>query len=695
MAIVQSRLDDASQRERLLTMLLGELNGMVYLCRVDRFWTMEFISQGCQGLTGYAPEDLLYNRRLPFAEVIHPDDRQLVWESIDAAIAESRSFSLEYRILHADGGERWVWERGRGLGEGLIHGFIQDISERHEREIRLARAEERYRSIFENATEGIFQSTAEGHYLEVNRALARIYGYPSPGAMIDSLRDIGQQLYLKPERRLEFIRQMRAQGELVNFESEVRRRDGTVIWISENAHEVRDPAGELLYYEGTVEDITERKAYEALIAHQATHDTLTNLPNRNLMLERIQQAIRAADREQSGLAVVFIDLDHFKHVNDSLGHSAGDELIREIAERLRRCVRESDTVARIGGDEFVLLLVDGHRDPAMVSAAVSRVLEAIEKPCQISGCEYLITCSLGVSLYPRDGREAETLLKHADLAMYEAKASGRNAIRFFTPSLDHSLVQRMRMEQELRQSIHDDSFELYYQPRFCVDSRQLTGAEALIRWHRQGCSRPVLPSSFIPLAEEAGLINPIGSWVVAAACRQLRCWLDEEVPVVPVAVNLSARQFQQGGLVEWVAECLSRYRLPSSLLVLEVTESCLAVDEENFLKTLRALRSLGMAIAMDDFGTGYSNMHSLRTMPLDALKIDRSFIMGVETNERDRAIYRAMVAMAQHLGLRVIAEGVESPGQYEFLRDIGCHEVQGFCFSRPLTAVNFERLILR
>ena len=676
-------------------MLLSELDGMVYLCRLDERWTLEFVSQGCRELTGYPPEDLLLNQRLAFADIIHRDDRDRVWRTVNEAMMANQSFALEYRVVRADGSERWVWERGRGLGKGLIHGFIQDITERHQRELKLTEAEQRYRSIFENATEGIFQSTPDGHYLEVNQALARIYGYPNPGEMIASLRDIGQQLYLDCQRREEFVRLMREQRELINFESEVHRRDGTIIWISENAHEVRDGNGELRYYEGTVEDITERKAYEKLIAHQATHDNLTNLPNRTLMLDRIQEGIRLADRDHSGLAVVFVDLDHFKHVNDSLGHNAGDEMIRLIAGRLRRCVRDHDTVARLGGDEFVLLLADTQRGSDQASAAVQRVLQAIQEPCVIGGREYLISCSIGVSLYPGDGQEADTLLKHADLAMYEAKASGRNGFRFFEPGLDHSLVSRMCMEQELRQAAGESRFQLLYQPSFCVESLRLVGAEVLLRWHREGVKRPVMPSSFIPLAEDTGLINTIGSWVLNSACSQLRAWLERGFAVVPLAVNLSARQFQQPGLTDMIGEALRGNDLDPSLLVLEVTESCLAIDEPAFLKTLRELRGMGIAIAMDDFGTGYSNMHSLRTMPLDALKIDRSFITRVELDERDRAIYRAMVAMAQHLHLKVIAEGVESPGQYEFLRTIGCHEVQGFCFSRPLSLGRYEDLLSR
>lgn len=695
---VATTLDDPMQREHLLTMLLSELDGMVYLCRADEFWTMEYVSQGCAALTGYHPDEVLFNRTLSFVDIIHPEDRAKVRDCIDLALAQDRAFSLEYRILCGDGSERWVWERGRGINKpggeyNLVQGFIQDITDRHLREKALAETEHRYRSIFENATEGIFQTTKDGHYLEVNSALARIYGYDSPLDMVGDLQDISLQLYVLPGRRDEFIGMMKDLGVVTNFESQVYRKDKAIIWISENAHEVRDVEGELLYYEGTVEDITERKAYEELIAYQATHDNLTNLPNRALMMDRLQQAIRSAHRDGSQAAVVFIDLDHFKNVNDSLGHNAGDEMIRTVAERLRGCVRENDTVARLGGDEFVLLLADVKKSPGLVAQAVQRVLDAIEKPCMISGREYLITCSIGVSLYPEDGGDPDVLLKNADLAMYKAKESGRNAFWFFTPELDHGLAQRLQLEQQLRVAINEHQFELYYQSKFDVASGKITGAEALLRWRRPGRQQIILPDQFIPLAEETGLINSLGQFALQTACRQMRAWMDAGLQVVPISVNLSARQFQQPGLVKMVEDALRDNQLSPHLLNLEVTESCLVLEEAGFLDTLAELKALGVLIALDDFGTGYSNMHSLKTMPVHWLKIDRSFILGVELDHRDRAIYRAMVAMAQHLGLSVVAEGVETTCQYEFLHSIGCNEVQGFHCGKPLPPSVFSHYL--
>jgi len=425
-------LGDAPARgdqERMLKMLLSHLDAMVYRCRDDEFWTMEFVSEGCQSITGYRPADLLFNSRISYEEVTHPEDRARVRAAIRDAIAARRRFDVSYRILRADGAVRWVSERGGGVfaPDGrvqAIQGIVEDITRQREDENALRDAEARYRSIFENAIEGIFQTSPEGRYLSANPALARIYGYESPEALIAALQDIEHQLYVEPRRREEFMREMQSQGKVTNFESQVYLRDGSVIWISENARAVRGADGGIRYYEGTVEDISERKMQERRMAHQATHDVLTGLPNRYLLQDRIEQAIRQAAREKTHVGMLFIDLDRLKHVNDTLGHQAGDEMIRVVAQRLRRCLRTGDTVARIGGDEFVLLLPSLLVVEAIVQAK-RRVLEATSAPCRIEGQEIQMSCSVGSSLYPQDGQDAETLMRRADEAMYEAKQARR------------------------------------------------------------------------------------------------------------------------------------------------------------------------------------------------------------------------------------------------------------------------------
>ncbi len=684
-------------QERLLETLLGQLEGMVYRCREDAQWTMEFVSDGCRALTGYRPEDLLLNSRVSYEDITYVDDRARVRAEIQAALRDRRRFELEYRISRADGTVRWVWERGAGIFRedgtlDAIQGFIEDITSWRENEQALRDAEERYRNIVENAVEGIFQTTPQGRYLSINPALARIYGYDKPEEMIGAYLDIGRQLYVDPARRLEFMRLIHLNGVVSNFESEVYRKNGEIIWISENAREVRDGSGNLLYFEGTVEDITERKTYETRLTHQATHDTLTGLPNRALFRDRLQQAVRYAERERAKVSIVFIDLDNFKYINDSLGHEAGDALIRIMAQRLKSCVRDSDTVARLGGDEFVLLLQGAPFDDERVSIAMSRILSEVRKPVDVRGRELTVTCSIGISVCPEDGNDVDALLKHADAAMYQAKQAGRDNFQFFTSSINQRVLDRMDLEHRLRGALERSEFLLHYQPKLDLRSGMVVGTEALIRWRapQQGL---VSPSRFIPLAEETGLIEPIGEWVLETACRQAQLWRERGFRPLTVAVNVSPRQFRDAGLPQLVENILKKTGVTPSMIELEITETCLAHDSEKFIATLKTLKGLGVQIAIDDFGVGYSSMAYLKSFPVDRLKVDQTFAKNLATSEKDRSIYKAIVSLGHNLGLRVVAEGVETSEQYYLLRDIGCDEVQGFFFSMPVPADDFERLI--
>lgn len=681
---------------RLLTTITDNLVGMIYRCRIDAIWTMEYVSEGCHKLTGYRPDELVFNNRVSYDQMTLPEDREHVSRTIRAALAANEAFDVEYRIRRADGKVRWVLERGVGLVDphghlAWIEGFIQDISERMAANEALHEAVRRYRSIFEHATEGIFQTTPEGRYLNANPALAHIYGHASPDELVAHLHDIQRQLYVLPERRAEFVRLMQAHGVVRNFESQVYRRDGHIIWISENARAVRDADGSVQFFEGTVVDITERKQHEAVLEHQASHDSLTGLPNRSLLRDRIEQAIVKAQRDHHLVAVVFVDLDHFKLINDSLGHHVGDRLLLEVADRLMACVRGHDSVARQGGDEFVLVLTELHEDNEIL-AIVSRLLEIISQPWMDEGQEYGLSCSVGISCYPQDGGDPDALLRCADAAMYKAKASGRSTYHFYTPELNQAISERLELENSLRHALEREEFRVYYQPRIDVASGRIIGAEALIRWDCPG-KGIIPPDSFISIAEETGLIIPIGQWILEEACRQNSAWQRAGLPPINVSVNLSPIQFRHTGLVQAVASALAQAGLDPAFLELELTESFVMHDAERINVAMKSLKTLGVDIAVDDFGTGYSSLSYLKRFPVDRLKVDKSFVRDIDSDPDDAAIVRAIITLGHALGLKVVAEGVETLAHLEFLRRHGCDELQGYYFSRPIPALDMEALL--
>ncbi len=690
---LRAMLEDS---DRVLNVLVKNLYGMVYCCLYDSKWTMVYASEGWSELTGLPPDSLMSNADIYYEEITYPEDRKRVRAEIEKAVSNGQRFHVEYRILHADGDIRWVSERGSPVYDAqgkieAIEGFIQNVTPRKLSELAALEAKERYRSIFENAIEGIYQTSAEGQYLNFNPALAQIYGYDSVQDLAQGISNIQKQLYVDPHRREEFIMLMSEHGHVKNFEAQVFCKNGEIIWISENAREVRDAQGELIFYEGTVEDITERKNYEQQIEYQATHDALTGLPNRTLLSDRLQQYFGIADRYGSKVAVAFIDLDQFKIINDSMGHHAGDQLLKTMAARLSDCVRESDTVVRLGGDEFVLLLT-GLNKIEDISESMQRVMAAVAVPCHIEERDFIISCSIGISIYPDDGRDTTTLLKFADSAMYKSKHSGRNNFQFYTEELNQLLMERVEMEYRMRQALKNDEFLLHYQPKLDFSSGRICGAEALIRWQPPG-QRMISPASFIPIAEETGLIEDIGRWVLHAACRQAVRLKAHYGVALPVAVNVSPRQFRQSGFVQSVRDVLAETSLDPACLELEITESSLVHDTGSFIKTLHELKALGVKLAIDDFGTGYSSMAYLKDFHVDRLKIDQVFVSHLETEPSNIAILKAIVALGHSLGMKVIAEGVETAYQQAFLHGIGCDELQGYLFSKPLPIAAFELLI--
>ncbi len=458
---------------------------------------------------------------------------------------------------------------------------------------------------------------------------------------------------------------------------------------------VRDGAGRFVRRAGVMQDVTERKAQEARIEHLAYHDSLTGLPNRAMLMDRLGQALSQAQRLDQQVAVLFMDLDRFKLVNDSLGHHAGDVLLQEIARRLRATLRDNDTVARVGGDEFQVVVsnVAGSVDAARIAEKLMRTLG---EPFVLGGQELHVTASLGVSLFPRDGASGELLLKYADTALYEAKGEGRNAYRFFSPEMDAQAHGRLRLENDLRRAVERHELELHYQPQLDLSTGEVCAVEALVRW-RHPVRGLVMPSAFIPMAEETGLVLGIGEWVLNEACRQVAQWqrdgLADNLSPLRVAVNISARQLQRPGLDGAVRRALQLSGLPAECLELEITESSVMLDPQHAQSVLQSLRELGVQLSIDDFGTGYSSLAYLKRLPLDRLKIDRSFIGGIPTDSDDAAIVETIIVMTHKLGLRVIAEGVETLEQRLQLVRQGCDEMQGFLLAHPAPGPELPALL--
>ena len=465
------------------------------------------------------------------------------------------------------------------------------------------------------------------------------------------------------------------------YRMERTRPNGRVIQVDHNPM----PGGG---YVATYTDITERKQTEARMRHLAVHDVLTSLPNRTLFLDRLRQALLSARRFQRGVTVLFVDLDRFKDINDHFGHDVGDLMIQEMGQRLSRIIRDSDTAARLGGDEFAIIQTDVQNIEDTIALA-QRIIDELCQPFDCRGIRLHSTASVGITLFPEDGENPEQLVKNADMAMYAAKAEGRNNYRFFLPSMHERVKERKTIEEDLRNALEQDQLELYYQPKIDCRTEKVVGAEALVRWHHPERGL-ILPGEFISVAEECGLINRLGAWVLEKACRQTRIWRDSSLSDLRIAVNLSPAQFQDAELVDSVTKIVKETALPHGTLELEITESILMNNPEKAVSTLKELKELGVLIAIDDFGTGYSSLNYLKRFPVTSIKIDRSFVNDIHVDVDDKAIVDAVIGLGHSLNLEVVAEGVEEVEQLVYLQEKGCDFIQGFLFSKPLPASTFE-----
>ena len=555
---------------------------------------------------------------------------------------------------------------------------------RHQNVEKVREFAQRHEGIVHNATEGIFQSTADGRYILANPALARLYGFSSPEELMGNLTDIAAQLYVDSDRRKQFSEIMAREDKVMNFESEIRRKDGSVIWISENARAVRSEDGDILYYEGFVRNITSRKNTEEQLLFLAQRDSLTGLPNRTYYQEQLVDALKEAKQSRERLAILFIDLDNFKRINDTMGHAIGDQVLQTVAKRLLSSTSSTDCVARMSGDEFTVILRDiGTAEKA--ARVVNRLLRSFREPMVLQGKENSISASIGIAIYPDDGDTIKSLLSNADTAAYYAKNRGKNAFQFYTENLGSQVTRRLHIENELRHAVERGELRLLFQPKVNIETQEIIGAEALLRWHSSVLGS-ISPDEFIPIAEETGTIIPIGEWVLDEACRQIRHWIDDGIEPVRVAVNLSGRQFHQQCLLSMIKEKISTYSIPAHLLELELTESALVEHVNEARVVLEKLSKIGIQISIDDFGTGYSSLAYLKKFPISTVKVDRSFVQDIPSDKDNIAIIRAIISLAESLDLKVVAEGVETISQSAYLHAMQCDFGQGYLYSKPVDA---------
>jgi diguanylate cyclase (GGDEF)-like protein/PAS domain S-box-containing protein len=563
---------------------------------------------------------------------------------------------------------------------------------RKQAEAVLARSEARFRSLTELSSDWYWECDTEHRFVSfdgrnVGDAGQRDWRSDFFGKAIWELPHLVHESADWPAHRALLERRER----FIDFQFAVRTAGGALRWTNASGEPVLDADGGFVGYHGVSRDITERRLAEDSIRHLATHDTLTGLPNRALFVEELGRSMRDARRDGHQLALLFVDLDHFKIINDTLGHDAGDVLLAQMARALRNCLRPNDLVARLGGDEFVVLLrhAAGKHEAAVVAR---KLLSAVTQPLSLKGQECRVSASVGICIFPDNALDEAALMKGADIAMYEAKREGRNGFRYFSPDAPTQSPLRLRMASNLRVAIERDEFTLHFQPKVDLTTGRITGAEALLRWTNAELGT-VPPGEFIPLAEESGLMLPIGRWVLHQACEQHMAWRRQGLPAIPLAVNLSPRQFADADLLGDIQRALQDTGMPPGALELEVTEGVVISNPERALATLQAIKRMGVRLAIDDFGTGYSSLGQLKRFPIDTLKIDRSFIRGLPADVHDSAIVEAIVVMCRALELDVVAEGVETIEQREFLRQHACTQMQGYQFSKPLPADAFAALL--
>ena len=676
-----------SQRNDLAQLaedIISNIGVGIYIVQNGKF---VYVSPLYQKLTGYTDTELIGMDPL---DHVHPDNREIVRKEAINCLKGKSSDPYEYSFIKKNGEVMWILEMLASIvyqGERAALGSFMDITERKQMEETLRLSEERYRTIIEEMEEWYFETDLAGKILFYNDALAHALEYSVTGASFRAV--IGQE---EADKIYRMFHQVYETGEPIkNSPHEFVRPDGGIISAELSVFPKRDGKGVMVGFRGVGHDITERKHAEQKLNYMATHDVLTDLPNRLMFSQLLNHAVQSAQRNKRQLAVLFIDLDRFKIINDTLGHEAGDQLLQEIASRLKQTLRATDTVARLGGDEFVILIEEVN-ESSQVATVAHKILSVVIKPMVLMGEECRVTASIGISMYPKDAENEQSLMKNADIAMYFAKEEGKNNYQFYSKDIQSKSIERLSIETNLRLALERKEFSLHYQAQLDFKTNAITGVEALLRWQSQQLGQ-VTPTQFIPVAEETGLIVPIGKWVLKTACMQNVAWQRQGLPPVCMAVNLSLRQLMDENLIEDIRAALEDSGMAPNLLELEITEGMVMQNPTRAIEVLTGIKNMGIRLALDDFGTGYSSLAQIRHFPIDTLKVDRSFIRNIPKDSEDKAITEAIIAMGKTLSLRVVAEGVETQEQKTFLRKHACDEMQGYHFSKPISPDLFADLL--
>jgi len=633
-----------------------------------------------------------------FFSFFHGNCRERIEAAISQAIEYGKPFDLELEVVTKKGNHKWVRmvfaprsDRGSVV---KISGSSQDITDRKRGEIMLFEQKERAEVTLQSIGDAVITTDAHGIVDYLNPVAQELTGWSMEEAINQPLMNVLnvvdkiEQLPL-PNPILPAL----TGGKSIRLSVDclLIRKNGGYSAIEHSTAPIRSRDGSIIGAVLVLRDVTAALESVAKIAYQATHDALTDLPNRMLARDRLEQAIGAAQREGTYVGILFLDLDRFKNINDSLGHSFGDTILVEVASRLLSVTRATDTVSRQGGDEFMIIMPNANHEENFADVA-RKILNTVSVPYFVNQQELNVTLSIGISVYPHDGTDANTLIKNADAAMYHAKEIGRDNYQFYAPEMNNRAAERLAFEVQLRHALERQEFVVYYQAKVNVANRKLIGAEALIRWNHPQ-SGLLYPGNFIGIAEESGLIVPIGQWVMEEVCRQNQAWLRSGLDCVPISVNLSAVQFRNKSLVNSLRRLLQETGLPPELLEVELTESCIIQGSESMIETLQNLKRLGLHLSIDDFGTGYSSLSYLKRFPIDTLKIDQSFVHDIAHDENDDAIVKAIISMAHSLKMSVIAEGVETQEQFAFLEAHLCDDIQGYYFSQAVPAMRFEEML--